>query len=148
MWKRAILLPLVVSVAVGATASLAASTQTAASGRITLRGSEILKQPHVTNGGVAGTNGRFTITGAITDKGRLIDYRTQKGRTAWVRRVAVGKNGTITIRITINLNTGSEPWQIVTATKSYKGLHGKGTQVVDTWYASPATFVMKGAVSR
>jgi hypothetical protein len=145
--KGTILFLLVVSVAVGPTASLAASTPTAANGRITLRGSEILKEPHVTNGGLAGTNGRFTITGAITDKGRLIDYRTQKGKTAWVRRVAIGRKGTITFRITINLNTGSEPWQIVSGTKAYRGLHGTGNQVVDTWYTSPATFVMKGTVS-
>jgi hypothetical protein len=49
---------------------------------------------------------------------------------------------------TIYLNTGSEPWKIVSGTKAYKGLHGKGTEVVDTWYTTPATFVMKVTVSQ
>jgi hypothetical protein len=39
---------------------------------------EILKGDDVTNGGVA-ARGRFTIAGAITDKGKVTDYRTVNG---------------------------------------------------------------------
>ena len=33
-------------------------------------------------------------------------------------------------------------------TKAYKGLRGKGKQVVDNFSSTPATFVLKGNVSR
>jgi hypothetical protein len=132
--------------ATAATQSLAHPAGAAVSGRVTLRSSETLKEPHVTNGGVAG-RGRFIISGAIEDKGTLIDYRTQKGNIAHVRRVAVGTKGTITFAITIDLTTGAEPWTVASGTRRYKGLHGHGTVTVDAWYTSPATFVMKGIVS-
>jgi len=131
--------------ATAATQSLAQPAG-AVSGRITLRSSETLKEPHVTNGGVAG-RGRFIISGAIADRGTLIDYRTQKGNIAHVRRVAIGTKGTITFAITIDLATGAEPWTVASGTRRYKGLHGRGTVTVDAWYTSPATFVMKGIVS-
>jgi hypothetical protein len=71
-----------VPLAVAGMASFAASlAQATASGKITLRSLETLKEPHVTNGGVGGT-GRFTISGAITDTGKVTDYRRQKGTTA------------------------------------------------------------------
>ena len=133
--------------ATAATQSLAQPAVTAVSGRITLRSSETLKEPHVTNGGVAG-RGRFIISGAIADKGTLIDYRTQKGKIAHVRRIAIGTKGTITFAITIDLATGAEPWTVASGTRRYKGLHGRGTVTVDAWYTSPATFVMKGIVSK
>jgi len=133
--------------ATAATQSLAQPVGATASGRITLRSSETLKEPHVTNGGVAG-RGRFTISGAIADKGTLIDYRTQEGHIAHVRRVAIGTKGTITFAITINLVSGAEPWTVASGTRRYKGLHGGGTVTVDAWYTSPATFVMKGIVSQ
>jgi hypothetical protein len=132
--------------ATAATQSLAQPAGAAVSGRITLRSSETLKEPHVTNGGVAG-RGRFIISGAIADKGTLIDYRTQKGNIAHLRRVAIGTKGTITFTITINLATGAEPWTVASGTRLYTGLHGRGTVTLDAWYTSPATFVMKGIVS-
>jgi hypothetical protein len=136
------------SLVVAGMASLAASVaQATANGKITFRSVETLKEPHVTDGGVAGT-GSFTISGVITDAGKVTDYRRQNGTTAWVRRVAAGKKGTITFLITINLNTGSEPWRVVSGTKAYKGLHGKGVQVVDRWMVSPSMFVMKGTLTQ
>ena len=116
------------------------------SGKITLHSAEVLKTPEVTNGGFAG-GGRFTISGAITDKGHVTDYRTVKGNTALLRRVAVGEKGTITFLITIDLATGAEPWTITSGTGSYKGLHGHGTEVADEWWNTPAHFTMLGTVS-
>ena len=37
---------------------------------------------------------------------------------------------------------------IISGTKSYAGLHGKGRVTVDNYESNPYTFVMKGTVSR
>jgi hypothetical protein len=68
--------------------------------------------------------------------------------TALVRRVAVGKNGTITFLITIHMSTGCETWTIGSATKRYKGLRGQGKEIVDDWSSTPAKFVLTGTVFR
>ena len=101
----------------------------------------------VANGGVSGT-GRFTATGGIHDSGTYTHFRRVRGHTARIRCVNVGKHGTITIVITVNLNTGSNAWTVTSGTGSYAGLHGKGTLTVDNFESNPYTFVMKGAVSR
>jgi hypothetical protein len=62
--------------------------------------------------------------------------------------MAAGTKGTITFLITINLTTGSEPWTIVSGTRAYKGLRGKGAQTVDQYYTVPAIFFMRGTVTR
>lgn len=146
MKKKTSLALAAAALAVSASGSLAASEQTASSGKITVHSTEVLKAEDVTDGGVAGT-GRFTISGAIGDKGTVTDYRTVKGaRAIIIRRVAAGKKGTITFAITINLTAGSAPWTIASGTRAYKGLRGKGTEVVDNYEAHPATFVLKGTV--
>lgn len=147
-WKRTILLAPVTSLAV-ASAILPAQSHAAAAalgGPITFRATETLKQPGPAPHAVSGI-GHFTISGAITEKGTVTDYRRQKGNIAVVHRVAVGKRGTITFVLTINVSTGAETWTIASGTKAYKGLHGNGKQVLDAWYNTPATFVMKGTVS-
>ena len=101
----------------------------------------------VTDGGIAST-GRFALTGAIDDKGRYTMYRTVKNQTATIRTVAVGQNGTIIIVIAINLSNGAAPWTIASGTRSYVGLHGKGSLTVDNFERNPYTFVMKGTVGR
>jgi hypothetical protein len=101
----------------------------------------------VTDGSVAGT-GHFTVTGAINDKGTYTHYRSVNGQIAKIRTVNVGTKGTITIVITIDLTTASSTWTIASGTKSYAGLHGKGTMPVDNFERNPYTFVMKGTVSR
>jgi hypothetical protein len=149
VWNTSTRVALVAAaLAVGAPGSFAASPAAAASGVITMRSTEILKPQDVRDGGVSGT-GRFTISGAITDKGTVTDYRKVKGNTALFRRVTVGKKGTITFLTTIQLGTASPaPWTIISGTKAYKGLHGKGTQIVDNHAPTPATFVLKGTVSK
>lgn len=124
--------------------STTSSSPKPTSGKITVQSTETLSAPDVTNGGAAAT-GNFTISGAITDKGRVTDYRTPKGNK--VRRVVVGKDGTITFLIT--LYSGVEPgrWTITSATKGYKGLHGSGAQTVDNTGSTPATFTLAGTVS-
>ena len=135
---------LAVALAVAATGVAAASSATA-SHVVTVRCTETLKNADVTNGGVAGT-GRCTIRGAINDKGKATDYRKQVANTALIRRVVVGRKGAIAFLIRINLSTGSEPWSVKSGTRAYRGLRGKGRQVVDNFSSTPATFVMKGTV--
>jgi hypothetical protein len=145
--RRATLLSLVTFLALVVPVMLPGSSNAAVRGSITVRCTETLKRPNPSSHASSGT-GRFIISGAITDKGTVTDSRTQKGNIAVVRRVAVGKRGTITFVITINLSTGAEPWTIATGTKAYRGLRGKGKEVLDAWYNTPATFVMKGTVSQ
>jgi hypothetical protein len=114
------------------------------SGKITVQSTETLAASDITNGGVEAT-GHFTLSGAITDKGRVTDYRTSKGNKDLIRRVAVGKDGTITFLIT--LYSGVQRWTITSATKSYKGLHGSGAQTMDNTGSTPATFTLAGTVS-
>ena len=60
--------------------SLAAA---ALGGPITFRATETLKQPGPAPHAVSGI-GHFTISGAITEKGTVTDYRRQKGNIAVV----------------------------------------------------------------
>jgi hypothetical protein len=101
----------------------------------------------VTDGGISGT-GHFTVTGAIDDTGTYTHYRSVKGEIATIRTVNVGRKGTITIVITIDLSAGSSAWTITSGTRSYAGLHAKGTLTVDNFESNPYTFVMRGTVSR
>jgi len=137
---------LAVALATAVTGSAAAS-RVATNRDVTVRCTEILKNPDVTNGGIAGT-GHCTLIGKIEDKGKATDYRRQVGNKALIRRVVAGKKGTITFLITIDLKTGAEPWSVTSGSRAYRGLRGDGRQVVDNFSATPATFVMKGTISR
>ena len=94
---------LVVALVAAGLASSCGSSQSSTSssppkpggGKITVQSTETLSAQDVTNGGVAGT-GHFTISGAIADAGPETDYRTVKGTKVLIRRVVVGKKGTIT----------------------------------------------------
>jgi hypothetical protein len=83
----------------------------------------------------------------LRTSGRVTDYRTAKGNKVFIRRVVVGKNGTITFLITLYLGVEPGHWTITSATKSYTGLHGNGAQRVDNYASTPATFTLAGTVS-
>jgi hypothetical protein len=129
--------------------SSAASSPAGPAGKVTLHYQARGSVQAVTDGSVADA-GHFTASGAITDKGEYTDYRTvdSTGTTAKIRRVTVGKKGTIVFLIVINLKSGSEPWTVISGTKAYDGLRGRGTEVVANYADTPATFVMEGTVSR
>ena len=142
-----VLAVLVAAFALAVPASLATPLQATAGGKATLRYKGILTSHEVTNGGVAAT-GRFTASGAITDKGTFKDYRTQKGMTIRIRRVTVGKKGTIVFVITIDTSGGGDKgWTIASGTKSYKGLHGKGIEAGGVT-GNALNVTMKGTVIR
>ena len=105
----------------------------------------------VTDGSLAGT-GTFKASGAITDKGTALGYRTVKGDPSspdgaliTLRFVTKGKKGTITYVVKIDTKAGTSQWTIASGTRAYKGLHGKGTE------SENATFTvstLSGTVSR
>jgi hypothetical protein len=133
--------------ALTAAAGSAAASSATSSRALTVRCTETLKGADVTNGGVSG-RGHCTLRGAINDKGKATDYRKKVANTVLIRRVVVGKKGTIAFLIRINLSTGTEPWSVKSGSRAYRSLHGKGRQVVDNFMATPAKFVMKGTVGR
>ena len=83
----------------------------------------------VRDGSLAG-KGTFKATGAITDSGTALAYRTVSPDETLItlRFVAKGKKGTITYVVKINTDTSISRWTITSGTRAYKGLHGKGTE--------------------
>jgi hypothetical protein len=102
--------------------------------------------PPPTDGSLAG-KGTFKATGAITDTGPALAYRTVSagGTLITLRFVAKGKQGTITYVVKIDTTAGTSRWTIASGTKAYKGLHGKGTE---TENASYTVSILRGTVSR
>jgi hypothetical protein len=151
MRKRKIVLSLVAAAPAAAAliSSCAPAAENAAHSNLTVQCTETLV-PHadaVITGGVAGT-GHCTMTGVLHDSGPATDYRTANPTTIIIRRVITFAKGTITFVITIpQVGAGGERWKIMSGTKTYAKLHGRGYEAVDDWVDSPATFVLKGTVS-
>src|SRR5262245_19750620 len=102
MTRATVLAGLAIALGVAVPASLAKSPRQerpGVRGHVTVRATETRTDGDVTDRGVAG-RGRFRISGAITDRGKVTDFRTVKGDTASLRRVAAGTKGTITFLIT------------------------------------------------
>jgi len=106
----------------------------------------------VTNGGVSG-RGRFTATGAISDSGSVVAYRTVKGNLdvgralITLRFVTRGKNGTITylVKVKIEPTTTISTWTIASGTKAYRDLHGSGHEREN---AEHTVVILTGQISR
>ena len=128
MSKRAIALASLVGVLTVTIPAAVAAPSHAQAGKVTVRISGTNDNgDNVTNGGIAGT-GQFTASGAIVDKGKCVAYRTLKGDHITLRFVSTGKKGTLTFVVRINTILGISRWTIVSGTKAYKGLHGKGVE--------------------
>jgi len=138
-------------------ASLARATQIAGAGRLATGGKVRVviagtndRYP-VTDGSLAG-KGTFKASGAITDNGLALGYRTVKGDSdsadgalITLRFVTKGKKGTVTFVVKIDTKAGTSRWTIASGTRAYKGLHGNGTE------SENATFTvstLRGTVSR
>jgi hypothetical protein len=145
----------VAAVATGLTiavsSSFAALGQQQSSGKVKVVIAGTNDKSEVTDGSLAGT-GTFKATGAITDQGIALGYRTVKGDPASVagamitlRFVTKGKKGTITYVVKIDTKAGTSKWAITSATKAYEGLHGKGTE---TENLSFTVSTLRGTVSR
>jgi len=100
----------------------------------------------VTDGSLEGT-GTFKASGAITDAGTVLAYRTVRadGTLITLRFVAKGKKGTITYVVKIDTNASTSRWTIASGTQTYKGLSGKGTEREN---ASYTVSTLRGTVSR
>jgi len=104
------------------------------------------KYPYVSDGSLQGI-GTFKATGAITDTGKALAYRTVSadGTLITLRVVAKGNNGTITYVVKIDTTAGTSRWSIASGTRAYHGLHGKGTETENATYT---VSVLRGTVSR
>jgi len=102
--------------------------------------------PPPTDGSLAG-KGTFKASGAITDAGTALAYRTVSadGTLITLRFVTKGKQGTITYVVKIDTNAETSRWTIASGTGTYKGLHGKGTESEN---ASYTLSILRGTVSR
>jgi hypothetical protein len=130
--------------------SCALAARNAGDSNLTVQCTETLvpQAAAVTTGGVVGT-GHCTMTGLLHDSGPTTDYRTANPTTIVIHRVISFARGTITFVITIpQIGAGGERWTIASGTRAYSKLHGRGYEAVDDWVDSPATFVLKGAVSQ
>jgi hypothetical protein len=99
--------------------------------------------PPPTDGSLAG-KGTFKASGALTDTGVALGYRTVNGDGITLRFVTKGKKGTITFVVKIDTTTGTSRWRITSGTKAYAGLHGKGTESEN---ASYTVSTLRGTVS-
>jgi streptogramin lyase len=91
----------------------------------------------ITDGSLAGT-GDFVASGAVSEKGNVAVYRTVKGPLITLRFVTSGSKGTITFLVRIDTNFGTSRWTITSGTKTYKDLHGEGTE-----RENPPTFTVQ-----
>jgi hypothetical protein len=98
----------------------------------------------VQDGSLAGT-GTFKATGAVTDTGKALAYRTVGLRgLITLRYVTRGRKGTIVYVVRIDTGAGTSRWTIASASGAYKGLHGKGTETENATYT---VSVLRGTVS-
>jgi hypothetical protein len=100
----------------------------------------------VQDGSLAGT-GTFKATGAVTDTGKALAYRTvdSQGTLITLRYFTKGKKGTITYVVKIDTKAGTSRWTIASGSGAYKGLHGKGRETENAAYT---VSVLRGTVSR
>jgi hypothetical protein len=142
-WRRVwalgpVLISTVIVIAVGAVALLHATRKPlatgvapplAAGGRVRVWIANGNNGLNVTNGAVAG-RGHFTVTGAISDTGKVVTYRWVTGGLITLRYVTTSTKGTITyvVKITPYAGAAGSRWTITSATGRYKGLYGRGTE--------------------
>ena len=100
----------------------------------------------VHDGSLAGI-GTFKASGAVTDTGKALAYRTvgSQGTLITLRYVTKGKKGTITYVVKIDTNAGTSRWTIASSSGAYKGLHGKGSETENAIYT---VSVLRGTVTQ
>jgi hypothetical protein len=100
----------------------------------------------VHDGSLAGT-GTFKASGAVTDTGKALAYRTvsSQGTLITLRFVTKGHKGTITYVVKVDTSAGTSRWTIASSSGAYKGLHGKGSE---TENATFTVSVLRGTISR
>ena len=117
-----------------------ASNTTSSEGKpvkVVIAGTNDAKE-EVTDGSIAG-EGTFNASGAITDRGTVRGYRglsVLNEQVILLRYVTKGRKGAITylVRIDTTRRPVISRWTIESATKAYKGLHGKGIESENATY--------------
>jgi hypothetical protein len=138
-------------VTVAAPTSFAALGQLQSGGKVKVVIGGTNDRNDVTDGSLAGT-GTFKASGAITDHGVALGYRTVKGDPSSVagalitlRFVTKGKKGTITYVVKIDTKASTSRWTIASGSRAYKGLHGSGTESENPGFT---VSTLRGTVSR
>jgi hypothetical protein len=116
-------------------------------GKITVRITRVNDKQQgdrITNGQRAGA-GDFVISGAVSETGRVVVYRTVKPSLITLRFVTSGGKGAITFLVKIDLNFGTSRWTIASGRRAYKDLHGEGAEHEN---ANNTVITLTGTVSR
>jgi hypothetical protein len=97
--------------------------------------------------------GRFTVSGAISDRGRFVERWARvpargpnPGFDRRVVRALVGAQGSIWTR-TFGTMTVGAPWEVMTGTNAYTGLRGRGRETSHVGH-SGSDITMAGTVSK
>ena len=103
------------------------------------------KGDSVTNGGLAGI-GDFTASGAISEQGKVVVYRTVKDASDHASLRHRRQEGNDHVRgQDRHERRRTSRWTIISATKAYKGLHGEG---IESENADYTISTLTGTVSR
>lgn len=96
----------------------------------------------------ASGQGRFTLSGAISDHGRFVDsdFRGVHPEIDPHVRTLFGAKGTI--RITVSVAGAWRTWRITKGTKAYAGLRGRGRESGLYGSGSTIDITMSGTVSK
>src|SRR4026207_1116495 len=98
--------------------------------------------PPPTDGSLAG-KGTFKASGAFTDTGVALGYRTVSADGITLGFVTKGQEGTMPSEgktgasacvVKSDTTAGTSRWRITSGTKAYAGLHGKGTESENASY--------------
>ena len=83
----------------------------------------------VQDGSLAGI-GTFKASGAVTDTGKTLAYRTvgSQGTLITLRFVTKGNKGMITYVVKIDTNAGTSRWTIASGSGAYKGLQARAVR--------------------
>jgi sugar lactone lactonase YvrE len=103
------------------------------------------KADRAPDGTTVTSSGRFSASGAISERGKVLVSRVENGPLITIQYVALGRSGTITFVVRVDRNAGTSRWTIASATKTYRGLRGEG---IETPSADYTVDVLTGAVSR
>ena len=102
----------------------------------------------VRSGGAVSSRRRFTISGAISDRGRYFDTAVYgPARRYDLVRKLVGAKGTIWLEVGFVKPFPCQcSWRISKVTKAYTGLSGRGHE--EGTYGPPVVLTMSGTISR
>jgi hypothetical protein len=94
-----------------------------------------------------GGSGKFTLSGATTDSGSFVDYRSVSGDVIRIRRVLSAADGKLTMVVRIKMGEGDKGWTITSGSGRYKGAEGKGEELGGVDSAGDLDITMNGSLT-